>query len=86
MKRLHLALLAAIVLMALPAIARAESKCIECHKKVTPGIVEQHLDGKMSKKGVDCATCHGTDHKTAKDYAKAKMPTPKPARAAMPSR
>jgi hypothetical protein len=54
----------------------AKSECIDCHKKVTPGVVQQHLEGKMSKKGVDCATCHGTDHKKMDDAKLAKMPTP----------
>ncbi len=62
--------------MSIPALAQAGSKCIDCHKEVTPGIVEQHLDGKMGKGGMDCSACHGTDHKTDKDFAKAKMPTP----------
>lgn len=54
----------------------AKSECIGCHKKVTPGVVSQHLEGKMSKKGVDCSTCHGSDHKKMDDAKLAKMPTP----------
>lgn len=53
-----------------------KSECIDCHKKITPGVVEQHLEGKMSKKGVDCSSCHGTDHKKMDDSKLAKMPTP----------
>jgi len=57
--------------------AGKKSECIECHKKVTPGIVMQHLAGPMGKTGAtDCATCHGSEHKTEKDAAKAKRPTP----------
>ncbi len=52
------------------------SACIECHKKVTPGIVQQHLDGKMGKKGVDCSACHGSEHNKMDDAKLAKMPTP----------
>lgn len=73
-------LLSLIVAMAialcLPAAAMAASKCINCHKKVTPGVVEQHLSGKMGKKGIDCSSCHGSDHMSATDVAKAKMPSP----------
>lgn len=56
--------------------AKEKSLCIECHKKVTPGIVEQHLKSKMFKAGVDCSDCHGDEHKTEKDFLKAKLPTP----------
>ncbi|MDD5772673.1 MAG: multiheme c-type cytochrome [bacterium] len=53
-----------------------ESECITCHKEVTPGIVEQHLEGKMSKKGIDCSTCHDKEHNKMDDAKLAKMPTP----------
>ncbi len=56
--------------------AKQKSACIDCHKKVTPGIVKQYFEGKMSKKGVDCSSCHGSDHKKADDARLAKMPTP----------
>ncbi len=56
--------------------AATKSECIDCHKKVTPGVVKQHLEGKMSKKGIDCSTCHGSDHKKMDDARLAKMPTP----------
>lgn len=56
--------------------AATKSECINCHKKVTPGVVRQHLEGKMSKKGIDCSSCHGSDHKKMDDAQLAKMPTP----------
>ncbi len=56
--------------------AGPKSVCIDCHKKVTPGVVKQHLEGKMSKKGVDCSSCHGSEHKKMDDANLAKMPTP----------
>ncbi|HEX9024446.1 MAG TPA: multiheme c-type cytochrome [Geobacteraceae bacterium] len=52
-----------------------KSECIVCHEKVTPGIVTQFYSGKMGKT-LDCSTCHGTEHKSAGDVAKAKLPTP----------
>ena len=58
------------------AAQKKASSCIECHKKVTPGIVQQHLDGKMGKKGIDCSACHGTAHNKMDDAKLAKMPTP----------
>jgi hydroxylamine dehydrogenase len=56
--------------------ADQKSSCIECHEKATPGVVQQHLEGKMSKVGVDCSTCHGLEHNKADDSKMAKMPTP----------
>jgi hypothetical protein len=59
-----------------PAAALAVDICVNCHKDVTPGIVQQHLDGKMGQKGIDCSSCHGSEHKLADDAHLAKMPTP----------
>ena len=56
--------------------AKQRSACIDCHKKVTPGVVAQYFEGKMSKKGVDCSSCHGSEHKKMDDPKLAKMPTP----------
>jgi hydroxylamine dehydrogenase len=56
--------------------AQGNSPCITCHTKVTPGIVAQWQAGVMGQKGLDCAVCHGSDHKDASDAAKAKLPTP----------
>lgn len=54
-----------------------ESVCVTCHTKVTPGVVKQHLEGKMGKSGqVDCSSCHGSDHQKMDDANMAKMPTP----------
>jgi hypothetical protein len=53
-----------------------KSTCIECHQKITPGIVEQYFEGKMSKAGLDCSTCHGSEHKSMNDSQKAILPTP----------
>ncbi len=54
-----------------------ESSCINCHSKVTPGIVSQFLAGKMGKAGLDCSTCHGDKHvKGAEDANLAEIPTP----------
>ena len=58
------------------ALPAPKSACIGCHTKVTPGIVKQHLESKMAKKGVDCSACHGSEHKKMDDAKLAKMPTP----------
>ncbi len=70
-------LLLLLLLLGTTASAAAKkSACVECHKKVTPGVVEQHLEGKMSKAGIDCSTCHGSDHAKMDDARLAKIPTP----------
>src|SRR5574337_88200 len=58
------------------AAPKKTSECIECHRKTSPGIVQQHLDGKMGKAGIDCSACHGSAHKKMDDSRLAKMPTP----------
>jgi hypothetical protein len=72
-------LLFGIGLWLCPALAlAAESNCITCHREITPNIVKDFLSGEMGKSGsVDCASCHGSDHQSKDDAAKAKMPTEK---------
>lgn len=55
--------------------AAGTSNCITCHERVSPGIVSQFKAGKMSKT-MDCSSCHGKEHQTESDAAKAKLPTP----------
>jgi len=50
--------------------------CVECHKKITPNIVSDWQLSKHSKNKIDCTECHGNQHKSAQDVAKAKIPTP----------
>ncbi|MCP2520103.1 cytochrome C [Candidatus Aminicenantes bacterium AC-708-M15] len=50
--------------------------CIECHKKVTPNIVTDWMLSKHSKNDVKCSTCHGSEHVSAQDVEKVKIPTP----------
>jgi hypothetical protein len=65
-----------IFLIGFSTNAKEESACIDCHKKVTPGIVSQFLEGKKGEAGLDCSTCHGSEHTTDTDFAKAEIPTP----------
>ena len=51
-------------------------QCLECHKRTTPNIVSDWQLSKHSQNDVDCAVCHGEDHKTATDYSAARIPTP----------
>ncbi len=65
-----------LLIFSLNLFSKDGSICIDCHKKVTPGIVSQHLSSKMAKAGVDCSDCHGKEHKGMEDFLKAKLPTP----------
>jgi hypothetical protein len=50
--------------------------CLECHKKTTPNIVSDFELSKMSQSGMTCSSCHGENHTSAADAAKARIPTP----------
>jgi hydroxylamine dehydrogenase len=57
----------------------AQTVCVECHRKVTPGIVSDWKLSKHSKTkpfAVECCSCHGHDHQTLNDTAKAHVPGP----------
>ncbi len=71
---LILALLA-VSLGAGSVVAFAASTCVDCHKKITSGIVDDWNLGKMGKAGMDCVSCHGDQHQSAADTAKVKIPT-----------
>jgi hypothetical protein len=69
------ALLLALLGLAVP-LASAEDTCVDCHRKHSPGIVADWQTSRHSAAGIDCATCHGGEHRTASDAAKAAIPTP----------
>lgn len=50
--------------------------CENCHKKISPKIVSDWRLSKHSKNKIDCSACHGDEHKSAQDVAKARIPTP----------
>ena len=52
-----------------------KSKCVDCHQRITPGLVKDHLAGKMGKADVDCVACHGSRHTDAESFEKAQMPS-----------
>ncbi len=75
MRRFGIFLLSALFLLGGLTVAQAKpSKCEECHKKVTPGIVKDFNRGKMSHM-LTCKSCHGSAHTSAADAAKAELPT-----------
>ena len=59
-----------------PASVQAAANCVDCHTKTSPGIVADWQASKHAQNDVDCATCHGEEHTTAQDSARAKIPTP----------
>jgi hypothetical protein len=67
--------LSVALVVAMPVLAGADI-CIECHQKITPNIVTDWKLSKHSQKEVDCAACHGDEHKSADDVAKVQIPTP----------
>jgi hydroxylamine dehydrogenase len=56
--------------------AASAQVCVECHKKVTPGIVTDWQLSKHHKNKISCSECHGDQHRSAQDVAKANIPTP----------
>ena len=56
--------------------AASAQVCVECHKKITPNIVSDWQSSKHSQNKIDCSECHGDQHKSAQDVAKAKIPNP----------
>jgi len=45
------------------------TSCVECHQKLSPGIVSDWLLSKHSEKGVGCMSCHAADKNDADAYA-----------------
>jgi hypothetical protein len=58
------------------AVRAAADPCVICHRRETPGIVADWQASLHSRNEVFCSTCHGEEHKSASDFAKAKLPTP----------
>ena len=55
----------------------AADPCVECHTRNTPNIVTDWQLSLHSKNKVGCDDCHGADHQTEQDVAKALTPTAK---------
>ena len=75
MKRACLATMALAALWMAAAPVSAD-QCVDCHKRVTPAAVTDWQISKHAAGGVTCETCHGGEHTTAADAAKARLPTP----------
>ncbi|MEW6743283.1 MAG: multiheme c-type cytochrome [Planctomycetota bacterium] len=51
-------------------------ECVECHRKVTPGIVTDWSLSKHRESDIGCESCHGEGHASDTDVANARIPTP----------
>ncbi len=69
-------LLIALLLSLSLASGLIGQECLDCHKKASPSIVSDWQASKHSLNNVDCSVCHGEEHRSATDFAKAKIPTP----------
>jgi len=49
--------------------------CTDCHREVTPHIVEDWSQSKHGERMFGCFLCHGSEHISADDVDKAQMPT-----------
>lgn len=75
MKKVRMALFGGTAsLLLLTSAAMANDACVDCHSKVSPGQVQDWKASKHFTQDITCATCHGTEHQTAEDAQKAKLP------------
>src|SRR3990172_2620908 len=73
MKKIFLCL--TLVSMIVVTASSYAQQCVDCHKKTTPNIVSDWQLSKHSQNDISCTTCHGDQHKSAVDVAKAQIPT-----------
>lgn len=50
--------------------------CVECHTKITPGVVTDWKISKHFEEDVTCSDCHGDGHTTNTDFENVDIPTP----------
>ena len=79
-------LLLALALTLWVAPGALAQQCLDCHKKVTPGIVSDWQLSKHSQNAVTCSVCHGDGHTSALDVDKVQIPTPETCAACHPDR
>jgi len=58
-----------------PGAQSSLGSCVACHRKTTPGIVNDWMLSRHKAVRVDCSICHGSEHQTAADAHKARIPT-----------
>ena len=57
-------------------IPATDKQCLDCHAKVTPGIVADWKASKHNQQDIGCTACHGDKHSSAADVANVQIPTP----------
>ncbi len=66
--------MAALFGVCFAAVAMAGNKCIDCHKKVSPGQVKDWSVSKHAANDITCDVCHGNAHSSADDVDKVVLP------------
>lgn len=65
-----------LVLALFFAYTGSSQNCVDCHKKITPGIVSDWELSKHHENDIECSTCHGDAHQSENDVANVLIPTP----------
>ena len=47
--------------------------CVDCHSKINPGIISTWQQSRMTRAGVTCIDCHGSDHQSDDDAFRISM-------------
>jgi hydroxylamine dehydrogenase len=76
LRSFFLCVLLLLLLVNSSAAQSVTARCVDCHSNVTPNIVNDWKLSKHSQIDVGCDTCHGAQHTSAADSAKAEIPTP----------
>jgi len=71
-----LMLLVSILVVGMYPVAGLAQTCVDCHKATNPGIVADWQLSKHGQAGFGCEVCHGSDHSTADNVDKVRIPTP----------
>ncbi len=56
-----------VILLLLFAAGTMAQDCVECHTKITPGVVSDWKISKHFENEISCDACHGDGHTTADD-------------------
>jgi len=74
MKKMRYAFLGGALTALLISTGAMADSCVDCHTKVSPGMVQDWKVSLHSKNDVSCSECHGTKHSNAEDYKLAVLP------------
>jgi hypothetical protein len=70
------ALALATAVSARAEIPGARNPCVGCHEHLTPGIVSDWRLSRHAQVNVACQECHGDEHRSEQDAARAVLPSP----------